>query len=182
SLRNVLVAHVEGGEVSGTVDELMRHAVTKMSHIHFVANEVAARRLRQLGERENSIHVIGSPDIDLMLSDSLPTIDAVKDHYGIAYDDYAIVLFHPVTTDLAGTARDAGAIVDAIIASKLNFIVLYPNNDQGCQHIFDQYERLKPLGRIKLLPSMRVEAFFVLMKNARFLLGNSSAGIREAPV
>src|SRR5690606_22832815 len=66
ALRNILVAHIEGGELSGTVDELMRHAITKLSHLHFVASDVARKRLLQLGESEDSIFVIGSPDIDVM--------------------------------------------------------------------------------------------------------------------
>ena len=66
SLNNILVAHIEGGEVSGTIDELIRHSTSKMSHIHFVSNEDAGRRLQQMGELEESIYVIGSPDIDLM--------------------------------------------------------------------------------------------------------------------
>lgn len=182
ALRNILVAHVEGGEVSGTVDELIRHAVTKMSHIHFVANEEASRRLLQLGERPETIHVIGSPDIDLMMSTSLPELAEVKRYYDISFDDFGVLIFHPVTTDLADTERSASAIVDAILESGREHVVIYPNNDEGCELIFSAYRRLEGSPRIKLLPSMRVEYFLVLLRNARYLLGNSSAGIRECPV
>ncbi len=68
SLNNILVAHIEGGEVSGTVDELIRHSVSKLSHIHFVSNAEAAKRLEQMGEIKSSIFTIGSPDIDIMFS------------------------------------------------------------------------------------------------------------------
>lgn len=182
ALRNILVAHVEGGEVSGTVDELIRHAVTKMSHIHFVANEEASRRLLQLGERPETIHVIGSPDIDLMMSASLPELDDVKRYYDILFGDYGVVIFHPVTTDLVDTARSANAIVDAVLKSGREHVVIYPNNDEGCELIFDAWRRLADNPSVKLLPSMRVEYFLVLLRNARYLLGNSSAGIRECPV
>ena len=74
ALNNVLVCHVEGGEVSGTVDELIRHSVSKLSHIHLVANDNAKKRLLQLGEAEDSIYVIGSPDIDIMNSNNLPKL------------------------------------------------------------------------------------------------------------
>jgi len=182
ALRNILVAHVEGGEVSGTVDELIRHAVTKMSHIHFVANAEAARRLRQLGERSENIHVIGSPDIDLMLSTELPDLAEVKRYYDIRFDDYGVIIFHPVTTDLGDTESSAQAIVDAVLESGREHVVIFPNNDEGCELIFNAWKRLEGNPRIKMLPSMRVEYFLVMLRNARYLLGNSSAGIRECPV
>ena len=83
SLNNILVAHIEGGELSGTVDELIRHSVTKLSHIHFVSNDEAAKRLLQMGEIKSSIFTIGSPDIDIMFSDNLPTEETVKEYYQI---------------------------------------------------------------------------------------------------
>jgi len=81
ALRNVLVAHIEGGEISGTVDELMRHAISKLSHVHFVANDKAEQRLKQLGEDPDAIHCIGSPDVDVMLSDELPSLEVAKARY-----------------------------------------------------------------------------------------------------
>lgn len=182
ALRNILVAHVEGGEVSGTVDELIRHAVTKMSHIHFVANDEASRRLLQLGERPETVHVIGSPDIDLMVSPSLPDLAEVKRYYDIPDEAYGVVLFHPVTTDLEDTSRSAHAIADAVLESGRKHVVIFPNNDEGCELIFEAWKRLENAPGIKMLPSMRVEYFLVLLRNARYMLGNSSAGIRECPV
>jgi UDP-N-acetylglucosamine 2-epimerase (hydrolysing) len=182
ALRNIRVAHVEGGEVSGTVDELIRHAVTKMSHIHFVANEKASRRLLQLGERPETIHIIGSPDIDLMMSSSLPDLAEVQRYYDIPFGDYGVIIFHPVTTDLADTERSAQVIADAVLESDREHVVIFPNNDEGCELIFNAWKRLEGNKRIKLLPSMRVEYFLVMLLNARYLLGNSSAGIRECPV
>lgn len=182
ALRNILVAHVEGGEVSGTVDELIRHAVTKMSHIHFVANDEASRRLLQLGERPETIHIIGSPDIDLMMSTALPDLVEVKRYYDIPFSDYGVIIFHPVTTDLTDTERSANAIADAVLNSGREHVVIFPNNDEGCELIFNVWKRLEGNKRIKILPSMRVEYFLVMLRNARYLLGNSSAGIRECPV
>ncbi len=182
ALRNVLVAHIEGGEVSGTIDELIRHAITKMSHIHFVANDLALKRLLQLGEKSEMIYVIGSPDIDLMLSNNLPQLSEVKNYYDITFREYAVVLYHPVTTDLKDTEVSVKAMVDSILESKTDYIIIYPNNDEGCELIFSEYKRLEGNSQIKLIPSMRIEYFLVLLKYARFLLGNSSAGIRECPV
>jgi len=181
ALNNILVGHIEGGEVSGTVDELIRHAVSKLSHIHFVANDMAKVRLSQLGEREETIHVIGSPDIDVMNSDTLPTIDEVRQRYSFDFDEYSILMFHPVTSELDDLRRHIGVVVDQVIASGLNYIVIYPNNDHGTDIILEEYSRLHDLPRVKIYPSMRFEFFLTLLKHASFIIGNSSAGIREAP-
>lgn len=182
ALRNMLVAHVEGGEISGTVDELMRHAVSKLSHIHFVASTTASRRLLQLGEVENSIYCIGSPDIDVMLSPDLPPLATVKERYGIEFESYAIALMHPVTTELDRLARDAERFVDALLQSGDNFVVIYPNNDQGTDLILKAYERLCDADNVRVFPSVRFEYFLVLLREALYICGNSSAGIHEAPV
>ncbi len=114
ALNNILVAHVEGGELSGTVDELIRHAVSKLSHTHFVANAEAKHRLMQMGECEASIHIIGSPDMDVMLSEHLPSLEEVKEHYEIPFEKYAISIFHPVTTEIENMDEYAAAYVAAI--------------------------------------------------------------------
>lgn len=181
ALNNILTGHIEGGEVSGTIDELIRHAITKLSHVHFVANEQAQQRLIQLGESEETIHIIGSPDIDIMNSENLPSLNTVREHYQIAYHNYAILIFHPVTTELDFLKHQAQIIVDSLIRSEKNYIVIYPNNDSGTHFIFDEYKRLENYPNFRLLPSIRFEYFLTLLKNADFIIGNSSAGIREAP-
>lgn len=182
ALRNILVAHVEGGEISGTVDELIRHSVTKLAHLHFVSNELAAKRLLQLGENEKSIFVIGSPDIDIMLSDDLPGIDFVLQYYEIPFQEYGVGIFHPVTTELKAQRQRAEEFVAALLGCGKNFVVIFPNNDTGSNEIFASYEIFKDNKKIKIMPSMRFEYFLSLLKNAAFIIGNSSAGIREAPV
>jgi len=181
ALNNVRVAHIEGGEVSGTVDESLRHAITKLSHVHFVANEEARQRLQQMGEDSNSIFVIGSPDTDIMFSSSLPLLEDVKRHYEIPFHQYGIVLYHPVTTETATMRRRAHELVSALVDSHRNFVVIHPNNDHGAEIIMEEMERLKSTPRFRFIPSMRFEYFLVLMKNAGVMVGNSSAGIREAP-
>lgn len=181
SLNNILVAHIEGGEVSGTIDELIRHSVSKLSHIHLVSNEEAKQRLIQMGEDEKSIFIIGSPDLDIMNASNLPLLSFVKEYYDIPFQEYAIVMFHPVTTEVERLKEDVKAFVDALIESKLNYIVIYPNNDAGSDIILQEYARLEKNPHFKIYPSLRFEYFLVLLKHARFLIGNSSAGIREAP-
>lgn len=181
ALNNVRVAHIEGGEVSGTVDELMRHAVTKLSHVHFVANQEAAQRLRQMGEDWKSIFIIGSPDTDIMFSPGLPDLDEVKRRYEVPFEEYGIVLYHPVTTEYPQVRRHARELVDGLLASDQNFVVIHPNNDHGAETILEEMSRLRDLPRFRFIPSMRFEYFLVLMKHAQVMVGNSSAGVREAP-
>jgi UDP-N-acetylglucosamine 2-epimerase (hydrolysing) len=181
SLNNILVAHIEGGELSGTVDELIRHSVSKLSHIHFVSNTEAAKRLVQMGEMETSIFTIGSPDIDIMFSDDLPNLETVKKYYEIDFQDFAIVLFHPVTTEANEMKTYAENFVTALQKDTHNYVVIYPNNDLGSQYIIEEYLKLKENKRFRIFPSLRFEYFLTLLKNAQFIIGNSSAGIREAP-
>ncbi|WP_416444066.1 UDP-N-acetylglucosamine 2-epimerase [Leeuwenhoekiella sp. A16] len=181
SLNNILVGHIEGGEISGTVDELIRHSVTKLSHIHFVSNETAANRLVQMGELEQSVFTIGSPDLDILFSDFLPDLKKAKTHYEIPFEKYAILLFHPVTTEAEFIKRYAEALATALLEDNTNYVVIYPNNDLGSASILDSYNNFKGNERFKIFPSLRFEYFITLLKHAQFLIGNSSAGIHEAP-
>jgi UDP-N-acetylglucosamine 2-epimerase (hydrolysing) len=181
SLNNILVAHIEGGEISGTVDELIRHSVSKLSHIHFVSNDEAAKRLQQMGEIKESIFTIGSPDIDVMFSDILPDLAVAKKYYQIDFELFAIVMFHPVTTEILAMEEYATHFVNALLADTHNYIVVFPNNDLGSKTILKAYERLKDNSRFRVFPSLRFEYFLTLLKNSHFIIGNSSAGIREAP-
>ena len=180
SLNNILVAHIEGGEVSGTIDGLIRHAVSKMSHIHLVANEESRSRLIQLGELLKSIFILGSPDIDLMTSNTLPSLDDVKKYYDISFLEYSIAILHPVTTESKSSKRNAKIFVDALLETNDCYVVIYPNNDFGSNDILSEYERLKDNHRFKVFPSLRFEYFLVLLKYSNYIVGNSSAGIREA--
>jgi UDP-N-acetylglucosamine 2-epimerase (hydrolysing) len=182
ALNNILVAHIEGGELSGTVDELIRHAVSKLSHLHFVANEEARARLLQMGERDQSVFVIGSPDIDVMLSDDLPDITEVKRYYGIDFHQYGVFIYHPVTTERHQIARHVAEVLTGLKQSNRDFVAIYPNNDAGSEHIQLALEELRSHPRFRLIPSMRFEYFLSLLKHADMVVGNSSAGIREAPV
>jgi len=182
AFRNILVAHIEGGERSGTIDEMIRHSVTKLAHLHFVANDEAKGRLLQMGEQESAVCVIGSPDIDIMLSPDLPDLEAVRERYDIRFPAYAVALYHPVTTEPATQARRAQEFTQALLDSGLDYVVIAPNNDAGSEHIQTAYEALAGNPRFRRFPSMRFEYFLRLMQNARFIVGNSSAGIREAPI
>ena len=181
SLNNILVSHIEGGEVSGTIDELIRHSTSKMSHIHFVSNEQAKKRLIQMGELDESIFTIGSPDVDIMFSDSLPDLKKKKKYYEIIFDSYAVVMFHPVTTEAKYMEQYANDFVEVLLNDTHNYVVVFPNNDLGSTAIIKAYEKLKNNSRFRIFPSLRFEYFLTLLKKSQFIIGNSSAGIREAP-
>lgn len=182
AFNNIKVFHIEGGEVSGTIDESIRHAITKFAHYHLVSNEKAKKRIIQLGESEENIFVFGSPDIDVMLSDTLPDIEAVRTYYDIPFPNYAVFMYHPVTTEVELLPEHVKAVVDGVLRSERNYVVIYPNNDNGTDIILKELERLHGNSRFRVLPSMRFEFFLSLLKNAEFVIGNSSSGIREAGV
>lgn len=182
TINNVLVAHIEGGEISGTVDEILRHAITKLSHLHFVSNEKAKKLVVQLGEAKNSVFVIGSPDIDVMLSKDLPSLAQTKKRYGIPFKNYNIFCYHPVTTELDVLAANIDSVVKALLFSRKNYVVILPNNDKGCDVISKALDELEGRSSFKIFPSIRFRHFLTLLKNADCFVGNSSVGVREAGI
>lgn len=173
-------AHIEGGEVSGTIDEVFRHCNTKLGTHHFVSSQAAKARVMAMGEEEDAIHVIGSPELDAHDAPSGVTLDEVRAHYDIPFDDYGIATFHPVTSEAETMGAQARAFFGALETSDKNFVVILPNNDPGSEEIFAALDTL-PKDRFRRIPSMRFSHFSELMRNAKAMLGNSSAGVREAP-
>lgn len=173
-------AHIEGGEVSGTIDEIYRHCNSKLASHHFVSSDDAARRVKALGEDGSAVHVIGSPELDFHAGVSGVTIGDVKDRYDIPFDDLGICVFHPVTSEADTMAQQARDLFGALDTSGKSFVVIAPNNDPGSAGIFDAINAL-PADRFRVLPSMRFAHFSELMKHAACMIGNSSAGVREAP-
>ena len=180
SINNIKVAHIEGGELSGTIDEVLRHAISKLCNLHFVTNNTAKKRLIQMGELSSSIFVIGSPDVDLILKKDLPSIEDVRKKYDITFLSYAIALFHPVTSELNNLKKEIKIFLKSLIKSKENFVLIYPNNDTGTNIILEEYKKIKS-NKIKIFPSIRFEYYLSLLKNSNFIIGNSSSGIMEAP-
>lgn len=173
-------AHIEGGEVSGTIDEIFRHCNTKLATCHFVSSEAAKTRVMALGEPPQSIHAIGSPELDVHSLPSGVKLAEVKARYAIPFDDYGIGVFHPVVSEFETIGDQAEALFDNLKQSGRNFVLINPNNDPGSDAIFAVLDQL-PADRFRRLPSMRFAYFSELMRHAAVLVGNSSAGVREAP-
>ena len=180
AMNYVRSAHIEGGEVSGTIDEVFRHCNTKLCTHHFVSSDAAARRVMALGEPLGSVHVIGSPELDFHALPSGVTLAEVRAHYDIPFADYGVAVFHPVTSEQATMGAQAHDLFGALAASGRHFVVIAPNNDPGSEAIFAVLDAL-PKDRFRVLPSMRFAHFSELMKSAACMVGNSSAGVREAP-
>lgn len=173
-------AHIEGGEVSGTIDEVFRHCNTKLATHHFVSSDAAGQRVMRLGEPDGAVHVIGSPELDFHAAPSGVALSEVQARYAIPFQDYGVAVFHPVTSEQATMSDQAAAFFGALSVSGRSFVVIAPNNDPGSEAIFAVLDTL-PRDHFRVLPSMRFSYFSELMKNAACVVGNSSAGVREAP-
>ena len=180
AMRQVFVAHIEGGEISGTIDEVYRHCNTKLSAIHFVSSTQAAKRIRLMGEEPDRIFCTGSPELDLHMSKNRPPLEEVKEHYGIKFANYGILIFHPVVSEIEDIKRQAEEIVFQLIKTGHQFIVIKPNNDPGFLNVVSAYKNL-PNKNFKVIPSIRFQYFSKLLENAKIVVGNSSLGVREAP-
>ena len=180
TMNYVLCAHVEGGELSGTIDDTFRHCTTKLSNIHLVSSEDARTRVLRLGESDESVMVIGSPELDVHKLTSGLELEDVLSHYDIATKDYGICIFHPVTSEKNSMKQQATALFENLAASGRYFVVIMPNNDPGSDDILEIMYKMSPT-QFRLLPSMRFKYFSELIKNAKVMVGNSSAGVREAP-
>lgn len=173
-------AHIEGGEVSGTIDEIYRHCITKLSCCHLVTSQRASERVRAMGEAPSAIYVIGSPELDAHSQPSGVSLDEVKRKYEISFDSYGIVIFHAVTSEIDSIGKQAASLYSSLVESQRQFVVIKPNNDPGSQEILRAFETL-PESRFRILPSMRFNYFSELLRHSSLVVGNSSVGVREAP-
>jgi UDP-N-acetylglucosamine 2-epimerase (hydrolysing) len=180
AMRYIPSAHIEGGEVSGTIDESIRHCNTKLCSSHFVSSQAARSRVLMLGESPDRVFVIGSPELDAHARPSGVTLDEVRERYNISFPEFGIAIFHPVTSEQDSIAQQASSLFDCLNKSNRSFVVILPNNDPGTEEIMAVLERL-PQDRFRLIPSMRFAYFSELMRHASVLVGNSSVGVREAP-
>ena len=181
SLNNIKIGHIEGGELSGNLDEIIRHSVSKLSNNHFVSNKISKNRLIQMGEDAKDISIIGSPDLDILLSKNLPKISIVKKRYSIKFQRYAIFIFHPVFSETQDIKNQISNLIKATLKSELNYVIILPNNDLGSNLIFKEILKLKKNIKYKIIKSMRFEYYLTLLKHSLFIIGNSSSGIIEAP-
>ena len=190
NLLNVAVAHIEGGELSGTVDGYIRHAISKLSHIHFASSEDAAYRIRAMGEDNDYVFVTGCPSYERLfaIDESAWENVAVSEKFpGLSRRKFILALMHPCVTDLHQSVRNYENLMSALFELKIKTVFLYPNIDPGNKRmiqILHKYQKTHTDWPSWLIVQnhMPPKVFAVLMRESAVMLGNSSAGIRETCV
>lgn len=178
---NLPVAHIHGGERSGTVDEPVRHAVSKLSHLHFTATEGARERLIRMGENPDHIHVTGAPGLDGLGAHDLPGRDEVARLHGLdPARPFALMVYHPVLQEAATSAHDARALLAALTAANVQILALMPNADAGSDGVRAVLSEAKGRPGLTVRTHLARPAFIAAMARADLMVGNSSAGIIEA--
>ena len=174
---NIPVAHVQGGEITGSIDESIRHAASKFSHIHFPATKDAALRLIKMGEDKKFIFTVGCPSIDALVQAPKMSKEEISKILKLDHKKpYALVVQHPVTTELKKSGFQIKQTIEAVKELALQAVVLYPNNDAGTKKIVS-FIKKSNMNYIKSLPS---EVYANVLHNCSVLVGNSSSGIHEA--
>ncbi len=187
---NIALAHTMGGEVTGTIDESIRHAITKFAHIHFPACNDAVERIIKLGELPESIYNVGCPRLDLVANiiDNLDDVDmspimteGVGDKININ-NSFIILSQHPVTTEYGAGEQQILNSLRAIKETGLPAIVLWPNGDAGSEDIargMRKFREHEDNGNFHYFKNLPIDVYIKLMKNTACLVGNSSSGIRD---
>lgn len=184
---NIPIAHIEGGDKSGTIDESVRHAITKLAHLHFATNDAAHARIVRMGEQKSHVFNVGAPEVELAaLHESVAMRDINQYGVGATLDlskPYIIVMNHPVTTEYGMNAEHTEALVRGVYESGLQAVWFWPNVDAGTDEISGAIRRFRERednARIRFLKYVSSAEFLELLKNAAAIVGNSSAGIKEA--
>lgn len=175
------VAHIQAGELSGNVDGVVRHAITKLAHIHFAANEEFAERVRHLGEQDFRIHVTGAPLVDELASGFVTAEGDLRQKYRLNGNGHLILAVqHPITEEEADAGEQVIETINALTEINWPAIFVYPNADAGSELIRSQLSKLKR-PHIRLFRNLPRQDYLGLMKIADVVVGNSSSGIMEAP-
>jgi UDP-hydrolysing UDP-N-acetyl-D-glucosamine 2-epimerase len=193
SYMNIPLAHIQGGEITGNIDEKVRHAITKLSDYHFAATETAKKRIIKLGEIPEYVYNTGCPSIDLamqVMQDNSHEFDPFEKYGGVGHgrdiletgEGYIVVMQHPVTTEVDQSKKHVEATLKAIKELNYPTIWFWPNVDAGADgtskgiRVFREKNHEVPIHFFK---NMEPTDFLHLLKNSKCLVGNSSVGIRE---
>lgn len=177
------VAHIQGGDISGNLDEVFRHAITKMSHIHFPSTDDSARRIEKMGEEKWRIHVVGDTHLDLITNKMFTDNPSVRKKYGLTpHEDYFVLLQHPVNTEPEKSYSQMKHILSAVEKFGKSTILIYPCSDQGYDGIVKAINEYSKNPLFHIYKNIEAPDFLGLMSGAEVLIGNSSSGIIEAPL
>ena len=181
---NIPIAHIHGGEVTeGAFDDCIRHSLTKMANIHFPVAQQFANRIKQLGEEDDSIYVVGSPGVDNIVNEPRLPLSELEKSLGFSLNKpCALVTYHPVTKAKNEGENDITSLVNAIIARpELDYIITYPNADGCGKKIIEQWKKIEYLKNVHIVPSLGFVRYLSVMEHVACVIGNSSSGIIEAP-
>jgi UDP-hydrolysing UDP-N-acetyl-D-glucosamine 2-epimerase len=192
--QNKTLAHIEGGDVSGNIDESVRHSITKLSHIHFTTNEDSKKRVIKLGEDEQFVYNVGSPDVEYIEKNcnhiNRKPHHIFNDNYKVkgigpkinVDEDYVVVMQHPVTSEYGNGAMQMTNIISAIKRLNMQAILFWPNMDAGNDEfskIIRKFVTEESKERVHLFRNLDPNDFLSLVNHSKCLLGNSSTGIKE---
>jgi len=188
SYMNIPLAHTQGGEVTGSIDESVRHAITKLAHIHFPATEQASENVVRMGENPETVHHTGCPAIDLLVDNDLSLNPEVLDNgkgVGPSIDPeapYMMVLQHPVTTEYGGGFNQIRQTLTAIDRIGMQAVWLWPNVDAGSDDVskgLRAFREQNPDANIHFYRNFSAEDYARLLNNTACIVGNSSSALRE---
>ena len=192
SYMNIFLAHIQGGETSGSIDEKVRHAITKLSDIHFPSTNRAREFIIRMGEHKNTVHNVGCPSLDILKNLNLNLEKNFFNKFGTGNfidlkNDYIIVLQHPVTTEYKSSKFQITQTIKAVknfyMKTRTKILWLWPNIDAGSD-IFSKELRLfkesKDMDYVQFVRNFTPEDYLRVLKNSKMIVGNSSSGIRES--
>ena len=173
---NIPVAHIQGGEVSGTIDESIRHAMSKFAHYHFAANNDAKKRLIRMGEKKQNIYSVGCPSIDALLDEKDCSKEYIKKKFRIDLEKkFLILIQHPVTSEINSGYQITNTL-KAVKKIDIDKLIIYPNNDAGSKKII----KVINSSGFKIARTLNLREYKTILSKASLLIGNSSSGIHEA--
>ncbi|NKB48056.1 MAG: UDP-N-acetylglucosamine 2-epimerase (hydrolyzing) [Alphaproteobacteria bacterium] len=188
SYMNIPLAHTQGGEVTGSIDESVRHAITKLAHVHFPATELARDNVVRMGEDPTTVHLTGCPAIDLLVDNDLALNPDILNHgkgVGPSVDPgapYLIVLQHPVTTEYGSGFDQVRETLDAVNRLGMQTVWLWPNVDAGSDDVskgLRMFREKNPAANVHFYRNFAAEDYARLLNNAAGIVGNSSSALRE---
>jgi len=178
---NIPIVHIHGGELSGTVDEPVRHSISKLAHYHFTATKKSRDRLIHMGEKAEHIFVTGAPGLDAIYQLELLDAEQLFAKYGLCHQQpLLLILFHPVVQQASEAGKQITALLDAAIDSGMQNLVVMPNADAGGCDIESVIKSYNSRQQIKTAMHVPRREFLSLMAHAEVMAGNSSSGIIEA--
>lgn len=185
---NIPVAHIEGGDVTGSIDESVRHAITKLAHIHFATNDESGARIVRMGEQKEYVHVVGSPELEVVMENHDPVSADLINYLGVGDainldEEFIMVMQHPVTTEVEEARTQIDETLHAVASLTTPTLWFWPNADAGSDTLskgIRSYREKNNPEHIRFLKYLPADQFYGLLQKTACLVGNSSAGFKEA--